>query len=165
MRLKQLWVVFLLVGVSLNLHGQGTATNLSGTWQLDLEKSTPAKVPFKPVLLTITCVGNEIQMVYMFKGIEEKEKYTADGKEKIVIFNHDVKKVVKAYWRDRVLVIETHQSARNSNIGPAFETYTEFWSLSPDGQTLKHEKDMDVSRGIPDKSKRVAIFNKSVTPD
>jgi len=154
MRLKQFWVVFLFVGVSPALHGQGTATNLSGRWQLNVEKSALVKKPSNPPLLTITCVGNKVQMVYTSKGIERKEQYTADGKERTASIEHETEIVEKAYWRDGVLVIETYVRERTSNgvwgglwpYGP-----TESWSLLPDGLTLKHETY---------KSKRVAVYDK-----
>ena len=169
MRLKQFWVGFLLVAVSPMLHGQDTATKLTGTWQLNIEKSNPVKKPFRPATLTITCVGNKVQFVFWSEGEENKEQYVTNGKEQIASLTHDVEKVVKASWRDGVLVIEIDQRGRNPKSGPgAYDVLlgraTEFWSLSPDGQTLKHEIDMSVSRRVPDKSKRIAIYDKAQSP-
>lgn len=152
MRLSLPWLGILLLGISPVLCGQNTAIDLSGTWQLDLSKSHPAKlgkreIKLKPATLVIQCTATTIEMRNTSGGRVVTQTYIPDGKEKIVSQGHGGETTVKTRWKKKVLIIETsgrayllgdlaHQSQSTELVNSI-----QRWTLSADGNTLTHEEE------------------------
>lgn len=160
--MKLVQVGIFLLGITTALFAQKEPIDLSGTWQLNIAKSHPAKfgkheIKLKPATLVIQCTATTIQMSYTSGGKVFTQTYTPDGKGKIINQGHGGETAVKAYWKKSVLIIET--SGRGYILGGlsaqshATELYssTQRWSLSADGNTLIHEEDDPKSLSVFDR--------------
>jgi len=148
----------LLFGITTVLFVQNNAADLSGTWELNIAKSRPAKfgkneIKLKPATLVVQCSATTVQMRYTSGGKETTRTYTPDGKEVIVSQGHGGETTVKARWKKGVLIIETSGRAYLLNDRPTeLMSGTERWSLSADGKTLTHEEDNPKSMSVFDRA-------------
>jgi len=129
-----------------------TATpDLSGTWKLNLAKSTlPKNSPAQPYTLTITTEGSKIQFRYSADPKDKVVTYiaVADGKDHSE-FEGTPNARVKAKWKKSVLVIDTVIGLSN---GFEIMHVTRRWSLSSDAHTLTEESDA--------KTKELHVYDK-----
>jgi hypothetical protein len=162
MRLKRPWTGIFLLALTPVLCGQNNATDLSGTWQLNLAKSRPPKfgkseIKLKPATLSIQCTASAIQMRYETGGRVIAQTYIPDGKEKIVSEGHGGETAVKTHWKKGVLIVETSSRGyilgglANQSHATELEGDVQRWSLSADGKTLSHEESNPKSLSIFDK--------------
>jgi hypothetical protein len=120
-----------------------TAPDLSGTWVLDIAKSTLAKDDtIKSETIVIDYKKSKIIFHYKTDGKKSTEAYTPDGQERVTEDMSTGQLISKATWRDSVLVIEStlHMKIPNvvvavSGLKPVIDT----WALGADGRTLTHE--------------------------
>jgi hypothetical protein len=148
--LKCYWVLAIFLTLSTATHAQNNATDISGTWQINIAKSKFPKVPNKFPLnrvskLVIICTADTIQMRYSFGKQVITRTYTPDGKEQIMNQGRDSYIAVTTRWKKGVLTIEHSGRAympfdRWSQGTEVFQD-TERWSLSPDGKTLTRLED------------------------
>jgi hypothetical protein len=121
--------------------------DLSGTWKLNLAKSKLDKHnEIKSETITITSKDATIEFHYSTNGKERTETYTPDGKERATAEVKGGENVAKATWKKSVLVIEhagylkvsgSLSSLNNSEI----YHFTDRWTLSSDGHTLKQDSE------------------------
>ena len=136
-------LVFLaLAGLPLWLYGQNsTQSDLSGTWQLNLEKSKlPKSVKATPETLTIKQAGLSIEFDYESNGKKTVEVYVADKKDKVLreIPAAGSRIVAKAYWKGSTLIAERRADFSMSSPLGLYEIMKtkDAWTLSADGSVL-----------------------------
>src|ERR1700730_17176900 len=108
--LKCCWVLAIVLTLSTAAHAQNNATDISGTWQINIAKSKFPKVPRKLPLsmvskLEITCTTDNIRMRWSFgkQAITVVTRtYTPDGKEQIVNQGRDSYTAVTTRWKKGV---------------------------------------------------------------
>jgi hypothetical protein len=137
---RRLLVRLLLIPVSLVLAAGFCAqaqdsklSNLSGTWELNLGKSTLEEHSFiVSSTLVIACSGRTIQIDNTINGKKYPPWiYTTDGKKHFFAALPGGDEVAKAKWEKSVLV--TRLIGRKAE--PPFD-FTDRWSVSTDGRTL-----------------------------
>jgi hypothetical protein len=134
------------------------ASNFSGTWKLDAEKSEsmrPGGRGPSGMILTITHKGDQVSVerTVTFQGQERTStvKFKTDGSESTNKDRRDNDVVYVAKWDGDKLVITYTRSFRESKM-----EVKETWSL--DGKVLTIQNDVKSSRG--DRSYK-SVFNKA----
>jgi hypothetical protein len=129
-----------------------TTPDFSGTWKINLPKSTIPKktAPPRSDIVTITNDGDTIQFHYSADPKDRSYTYIVDGEEHPlgIWVENDSPRFVKATWEKSVLVIEYILRATAQDVIHD----TERWSLSSDGKTL--------TKGFEGKSKLAYVFDK-----
>jgi hypothetical protein len=126
--------------------------DLSGTWNLDRQKSDLPKNQSAADTIVISCAGPNIAMHWTNDGREASREYIADGKSRIVDPGPTAGTELKAYWKKSVLIIEELPRrpgvALNDGPEPPYgqpkmifvpTAQTTRWTLSKDGVTLKRQ--------------------------
>ena len=135
-----------------SLAQTATTPDFSGTWKMNLPKSTiPKKAsPPRSDIVTITTDGDTIQFHYSADPKDRSYTYIVDGKEHPlgIWVENDSPRFVKATWEKSVLVIEYILRAPSQDVIHD----TERWSLSSDGKTL--------TKDFEGKAKLAYVFDK-----
>ena len=125
-----------------------TLADLSGTWQLDIQKSKVTKNSnTKSETLVIVASDSSIQMTYTTDGKQlPVESYVPDGKEKAISHrtsgaaSSDI--VTKATWKGQTLVTEIIGRVGGTPLGASDILHDKTtWKLSADGNSLTRELD------------------------
>jgi hypothetical protein len=134
--------------------GQTAASpDLSGKWDLNLQKSKAAKkASVGHEKLVITQNGPNVEFDYDSDGKQSAETFVADKKEKVI---RDVPAagsqiMAKAYWKGTTLVIENWiQFKMSSQLGATSMMKTkDSWTLSADGLVLTDKYTSEDGQGL-----------------
>jgi hypothetical protein len=153
MRICTFLSLLFVVGIAVPLLAQKTAPpDLSGTWNLNRQKSDLPKNQSWANTIVISCAGPNIAMHWTNEGREASREYIADGKSRIVDPGPTAGTELKAYWKKSVLIIEELPRrpgvALNDGPEPPYgqpkmlfvpTAQTTRWTLSKDGLTLKRQ--------------------------
>ncbi len=121
------------------------APDFSGTWVLNVAKSTLAQdSTVKSETIIVEYKKSTIVFHYKTDGKKSTETYTPDGQKRVTMDMPTGQLVSKASWQDSVLVIESTLEMKIPNVvvtvsglKPVIDT----WTLSADGRTLTHDAD------------------------
>ena len=114
--------------------------NLTGTWNVDLEKSNfgGLEAP-KSARYLIRHLGAKVEMQYEQDGHVTRVDVTPDGEEHVLETGPDTENLARVYWSGPVLVFEGRIKPMASSNAPAVK-WTSRWSLSPDKKVLTIER-------------------------
>ncbi len=137
---------------SLAFGQTATTPDFSGTWKLNLAKSTlPKKPPIRPETITVTADGDTIEFHHSGDPRDRLPTFIVDGKEhpiEIWVENSE-EHFVRAAWEKSTLVI---QFVNKPAPGHSVAYYSERWSISSDGKTLTKE--------VPGTVKELYVYDK-----
>jgi hypothetical protein len=142
--------VFVAIGLVLALAvpaiGQSAAApDFSGTWVLNVAKSTLAKGDtIKSETLVIQQKGSAIVFHYRTNGKKSTEKYIPDGQPRSKKVTSSSQLISATRWQGSTLVIEStlQISIPNAVISVSgLKPVVDKWSLGSDGQTLFYNED------------------------
>jgi len=119
--------------------------DLSGTWVLNIAKSTLAKdSTIKSETIVVDNKKGAIVFHYKTDGKKSTETYTPDGQNRVVRDKSSGQLISKAYWQESALVIESVLQIKIPNVTVSvsgLKPVVDKWSLSPDGRTFSHDED------------------------
>ena len=133
------------------------ATNFSGYWKLNPEKSdfgggqAPASAGY-----VIRHIGGKLTFDYTQESHTTRVDITTDGQERMTDSNADAEIWARAFWDGPVLVFEARQRPRPAHEVPAIKWISR-WKLAADGQTLTIERQIT---GPPGQLTQVLVFNR-----
>ena len=141
---RALTSISLVLAFTSSALGQAAATpDFSGTWVLNLGKSTLAKDnSIKSETIVIDYKKSTINFHYKTDGKKSSEKYIPDGQPRVSEKMASGQLVSKASWQNSTLVIESTLQVKIPNVTVAvsgLKPIVDRWTLSPDGRTLSHE--------------------------
>lgn len=120
-----------------------TAPDFSGTWVLNVAKSTlPKDSTIKSQTIVIDNKKSAIVFHYKTDGEKSTETYTPDGKKRVSVKMSSGQLTSRANWNDSVLVIESTLDIKVPNATVAvtgLKPVIDTWTLSADGRTLTHD--------------------------
>lgn len=150
---KFIYVFTLLIVLFLFSFLQSTAqttVNFTGTWALNVSKSSPVEGNFRfaPATLVINHNGNDLSVQSTMPGPEGdfsfNSKYTLDGKECAnVLFQDNIRKSVVQWSGDGKTLTFSHTMNFNGN---EFKS-TENWKLNAADKTLAIESIFNTPNG------------------
>lgn len=152
-RRSQLILLFALTVPSLQ-YGQTSRTpDLSGDWQLNLEKGKlPKRMRIGSERLTIKQDGPRVEFAYSIDGKQSVETFIADKKDKVLLEVPEAGSqiVAKAYWKGATLVTETRADFKMSSpLGATTIMPTrDSWTLSADGLALARKFNSEETVGL-----------------
>jgi hypothetical protein len=138
--MKNVVLGFTLTAFASLFFGQtATTPDISGTWKLNLAKSTlPKKPPTRPETITVTADGDTIQFHHSGDPKDRVPSFIVDGKERPIEIwaENSEQHFVKAAWEESTLII---QFLKTPAPGNSVVYCSERWSLSSGGKTLTKE--------------------------
>jgi len=145
MRQLLITITLVLAGMFSVLAQTAAVPDFSGTWVLNIAKSTLAKDnTIKSETVVIEYKKSKIVFHYKTDGRKNTETYMPDGQARVTEDMSTGQLISKASWHDSSLVIEStlHMKMPNvvvtvSGLKPVIDT----WTLAADGRTLTHETD------------------------
>src|SRR5215813_11255815 len=145
--MRQLLITIALV-LAVMFSGFATAAeapDFSGTWVLDVAKSTlPKDSTIKSQTIVIDNKKSAIVFHYKTDGKKSTETYTPDGKRRLSVKTSSGQLNSSASWHDSALVIESTLDIKIPNatvVVTGLKPVVDTWSLSADGRTLTHDSD------------------------
>ena len=119
------------------------APDFSGTWVLNVTKSTLAKDSnIKSQTIVIDYKKSAIMFHYKTDGKKSTETYTPDGKKRASLNMSSGQLTSSASWHDSALVIESTLDIKVPNatvIVTGLKPIIDTWTLAADGRTLTHD--------------------------
>lgn len=119
------------------------APDFSGTWVLNLAKSTlPKDSTIQSQTIIIDNKKSAIVFHYKTDGKTLTETYRPDGKKRVSRNMSSSQLSSSASWKDSVLVIESTLDIKVPNatvVVTGLKPVIETWTLSPEGRTLTHD--------------------------
>jgi hypothetical protein len=158
MRRHHVLIVLLIVTASA-LAQTPAKPNLTGTWNMDLEKSSfgGLEAPQSARYL-IRHLGSKLEMQYEQDGHITRVDVTPDGEEHVLETGPDNENLARVYWSGAVLVFEGRiRPMASSNALPI--KWTSRWSLSPDKKVLTIERHIASQQEAVDQK---VVFEKQV---
>jgi hypothetical protein len=153
-------LVFVLIVTAAALAQQTPAKpNLTGTWNVDLEKSNfgGLEAPQSARYL-IRHLGSKLEMQYEQDGRITRVDVTPDGEEHVLETGPDTENLARVYWSGAVLVFEGRiRPMASSNALPV--KWTSRWSLSPDKKVLTIDRHIATEQGSVDQK---VVFEKQL---
>jgi hypothetical protein len=133
--LRQLPVLLLIAGIAL-AQQTPAKPNLTGIWNMDLEKSSfgGLEAP-KSARYLIRHLGAKVEMQYEQDGHVTRVDVTPDGEEHVLETGPDTENLARVYWSGAVLVFEGRIRPMASSNAPAVK-WTSRWTVSPDKKVL-----------------------------
>lgn len=110
--------------------------NFTGVWKMDSAKSNfggltaPASAEY-----LIRQTGSTVMLQYTQDNHTSRVDIVPDGNEHLTETAPDAETWTRAYWSDKVLVIESRSKPLSSSNRPLIQ-WTSRWSLSPDRKVL-----------------------------
>ena len=154
-------LVFLLIVTAAALAQQTPAKpNLTGTWNMDLEKSSfgGLEAPQSARYL-IRHLGSKLEMQYEQDGHITRVDVTPDGEEHVLETGPDTENIARVYWSGATLVFEGRiRPMASSNALPV--KWTSRWTLSPDKKVLTIDRHIATEQASADQK---VVFEKQVT--
>ncbi|MGD0841324.1 MAG: hypothetical protein ABSA32_09230 [Candidatus Acidiferrales bacterium] len=153
---QHLIIIMLVLAVVFPALAQTTAApDLSGTWVLNVGKSTLAKDnTTKSETIVIEYKKSAIVFHYRTDGKKSTETYTPDGQKRVTENMSSGQLVSTASWRGSVLVIESTLEMKIPNVVvtvSGLKPVVDTWTLATDGRTLTHEIDDPKEISVYDK--------------
>ncbi|MBZ5513172.1 MAG: hypothetical protein LAN70_18650 [Acidobacteriia bacterium] len=133
--------------------------NLTGTWNVDLEKSNfgGLEVP-QAARYLIRHLGAKVEMQYEQDGHITRVDVTPDGEEHVLETGPDTENLARVYWSGAVLVFEGRIRPMASSNAPPVK-WTSRWSLSPDKKVLTIDRHIATEQGSVDQK---VVFEKQL---
>jgi len=153
-------LVFVLIVTAAALAQQTPAKpNLTGTWNVDLEKSNfgGLEAPQSARYL-IRHLGSKLEMQYEQDGRITRVDVTPDGEEHVLETGPDTENLARVYWSGAVLVFEGRIRPMASSNAPPVK-WTSRWSLSPDKKVLTIDRHIATEQGSVDQK---VVFEKQL---
>lgn len=150
-------MLMLAVAAIISAQQSPTKPNLTGTWNVDLEKSNfgGLEAPQSARYL-IRHLGAKVEMQYEQDGKVTRVDVIPDGEERVLEDNPDTENLARVYWSGAVLVFEGRVRPKASSNAPAVK-WTSRWSLSPDKRVLTIERHIATDRATADQK---VVFEK-----
>lgn len=143
MRQSLIIVILVLAASMAELANAADAPDLSGTWVLNIAKSTlPKDSTIKSETIVIENKKSEIVFHYKTDGKKSTDKYTPDGTKRVTKNVSSGQLTSSASWRDSVLVIESTLDIEIPNatvVVTGLKPVIDTWTLGADGKTLTHD--------------------------
>ena len=135
-----------VIGVMFSVLATATeAPDLSGTWVLNLSKSTlPKESTIKSRTIVIENKKSAIVFHYKTDGKKSTETYTPDGKKRVSVNMSSGQLNSSASWHDSVLVIESTLDIKIPNatvIVTGLKPVIDTWTVTDEGRTLTNDAD------------------------
>ena len=143
--MRQLLIIITLVVVGMfSEFVKAAATpDFSGTWVLNVAKSTLSKdSTIKSQTIVIDNKKSAIVFHYKTDGKKSTETFTPDGKKRVSMNTSSGQLTSSASWNDSVLVIESTLDIKIPNatvVVTGLKPVIDTWRLSDDGRTLTHD--------------------------
>ncbi len=133
--------------------------NLTGTWNMDLEKSNfgGLDVPQSARYL-IRHLGAKVEMQYEQDGHITRVDVTPDGEEHVLETGPDTENLARVYWSGAVLVFEGRIRPMASSNAPPVK-WTSRWTLSPDKKVLTIDRHIATEQASVDQK---VVFEKQL---
>ena len=149
----------IVLAVTFSALAQTAATpDFSGTWVLNISKSTLAKDgTIKSETIVIAYKKSTIIFHYKTDGKKSTETYTPDGQKRVTKDMSSGQLISKASWQDSVLVIESTLEIKIPNVVvnvSGLKPVIDRWTLAADGRTLTHE--------TSDPNKEISVYDKQL---
>jgi hypothetical protein len=143
---KRRLVVMLFAVFAMSLGAQSASTpDFSGTWAINLAKSTLAKdSTLKSETIEILNKKSSVVFRYKTNGKKSTETYTPDGQNRVAQDLGSSQLISKASWQGPALIIESVLQIKIPNVTVSvsgLKPVVDKWTLTPDGQALTHEAD------------------------
>ena len=143
MRQLLITVALVLVAMFSAFAKPAAAPDFSGTWALNVAKSTlPKDSNAKSQTIVIDNKKSAIVFHYETDGKKWTESYTPDGKKRVSHNMPSGQLTSSARWNDSVLVIESTLDLKIPNatvVVTGLKPVIDTWTLSADGRTLTHD--------------------------
>ena len=156
-RLRQLPVLLLSAGMA--LAQTPAKPNLTGIWNMDLEKSSfgGLEAP-KSARYLIRHLGAKVEMQYEQDGHVTRVDVTPDGEEHVLETGPDTENLARVYWSGAVLVFEGRIRPMAGSNAPAVK-WTSRWTVSPDKKALTIDRHIASQQASVDQK---VVFEKQV---
>lgn len=143
---RLLVTITLVLTVMFSALAQTTAApDFSGTWVLNLAKSTLAKDDtIKSETIVIDYKKSAIVFHYKTDGKKSTETYIPDGQKRVTRKMSSGQLISKVSWHDSVLVVESTLDIKVPNVTvvvTGLKPVIDTWTLATDGRTLTHDAD------------------------
>jgi hypothetical protein len=137
--------VLVLAVMFSTLPQTAAAPDFSGTWDLNIAKSTlPKESTIKSQTSVIDYKKSAIVFHYKTDGKKSTDTYTPDGQKRVTQNLSSGQLVSKASWRESVLVIESTLDIKVPGVTVAvtgLKPVVDTWTLAADGRTLTNDAD------------------------
>ena len=157
---RHLVLAFLLIVTAAALAQQTpTKPNLTGTWNMDLGKSSfgGLEAPTSARYL-IRHLGSKLEMQYEQDGHITRVDVTPDGEEHVLETGPDTENIARVYWSGAVLVFEGRIKPMASSNAPPVK-WTSRWTLSPDKKVLTIDRHITTEQTSVDQK---VVFEKQL---
>jgi hypothetical protein len=151
--------VLLLMVAATALAQTPAKPNLTGTWNMDLEKSSfgGLEAPLSARYL-IRHLGSKLEMQYEQDGKITRVDVTPDGEEHVLETGPDTENLARVYWSGAVLVFEGRiRPMTSSNALPV--KWTSRWTISADKKVLTIDRHIAAEQTSVDQK---VVFEKQV---
>jgi hypothetical protein len=150
-------LLMLVAAAIISAQQSPTRPNLTGTWNVDLEKSNfgGMEAPQSARYL-IRHLGAKIEMQYEQDGKVTRVDIIPDGEERLLEDNPDTENLARVYWSGAVLVFEGRVRPKPGSNAPPVK-WTSRWSLSPERKVLTIERHIASERATLDQK---VVFEK-----
>jgi hypothetical protein len=159
---RRLELVFLVIVTAAALAQQTpTKPNLTGIWNMDLEKSSfgGLEAPTTARYL-IRHLGAKLEMQYEQDGQITRVDVTPDGEEHVLETGPDTENIARVYWSGAALVFEGRIKPMTSSKALPVK-WTSRWTLSPDKKVLTIDRHITAEQSSVDQK---VVFEKQVAP-
>jgi hypothetical protein len=157
---RRLVLVFLLIAAATVLAQTPTKPNLTGTWNMDPEKSSFGGLDApKSARYLIRHLGSKLEMQYEQDGHVTRVDVTPDGEEHVLETGPDTENLARVYWSGAGLVFEGRIRPMASSNAPPVK-WKSRWTLSPDKKVLTIDRHIASQRESVDQK---VVFEKQVT--
>jgi hypothetical protein len=152
-------LVFVLIAAATALAQTPAKPNLTGTWNMDPEKSNfgGLEAP-KSARYLIRHLGSKLEMQYEQDGHITRVDVTPDGEEHVLETGPDTENLARVYWSGAVLVFEGRIRPMASSNAPPVK-WTSRWSLSPDKKELTIDRHIATQQASVDQK---VVFEKQL---
>jgi hypothetical protein len=157
---RRLVPAFLLIVTAVALAQQTpTKPNLTGIWNMDLEKSSfgGLEAPTTARYL-IRHLGTKLEMQYEQDGHITRVDVTPDGEEHVLETGPDTENIARVYWSGAALVFEGRIKPIGSSKAPPVK-WTSRWTVSPDKKVLTIDRHLTTEQASADQK---VVFEKQV---
>lgn len=152
-------LLFITLCLALAASAQTVAKpNFTGVWKMDQEKSNfggvnaPASAQY-----LIRQTGATVMLQYTQDGHTSRVDITPDGTDRVTETAADAETWTRAYWSDKVLVLESRSKPLSSSNRPMIQ-WTSRWTLSPDRKVLTIQR--RISMPGSDAVEQNVLFNR-----
>lgn len=157
--MRRLSLLTTLLCLALAASAQTAAKpNFTGVWKMDPAKSdfggisAPASAQY-----LIRQTGATVMLQYTQDGHTSRVDITPDGNERVTETAPDAETWTRAYWSDKVLVLDSRSKPLASSNRPVIQ-WTSRWALAPDRKVLTIQRRITVPGS--DAVEQNVVFNR-----